>query len=331
MITAVAPVRVCDHGGWTDTWFGGPGRVLHLAVTPGIEVSIDGAAGPDPVVLEAATFGDRYAMVPGADRTPRHPLLEAVVDAWPPPPGRPVAIRVGSGVPPGCGTGTSAAVAVALIGALAALRSDPVNPRNIAYAAHQIEVEVLGWQSGVQDQLSAAFGGINYLEIDRYPEATVYPLPAWEELGAGLTLVFLGRSHHSSGVHDDVIRNLGSHRLEALAQLRAAAVAARAAVEAQDLEAFGQAMRANTAAQAALHPDLVGADARRVIEMAVARYSLGWKVNGAGGDGGSVTILSAGIEEKRSLEADVMTLDPRYQVIPIRISPVGLQVTGSVY
>ncbi len=269
--------------------------------------------------------------MPGSDRTPRHPLLEAVVDAWPPPQGRSVAIRVGSGVPPGCGTGTSAAVAVALIGALTALRSEPVKPRDIAYAAHRIEVEVLGWQSGIQDQLSAAFGGINYLEIDAYPDATVYPLPAWAELSAGLTLVFLGRSHHSSGVHDDVISNLGSHRLEALARLRAAAGAARAAVETRDLHAFGQAMQANTAAQASLHPDLVGADARRVIELAVARHSLGWKVNGAGGDGGSVTILSAGTEEKRSLEADVTILDPRYQVLPIRISPAGLQVTGSAY
>ena len=34
MITASAPVRVCDNGGWTDTWFGGPGRVLNIAVSP---------------------------------------------------------------------------------------------------------------------------------------------------------------------------------------------------------------------------------------------------------------------------------------------------------
>ena len=48
-------------------------------------------------------------------------------------------------------------------------------------------------------------------------------------------------------------------------------IAARDAVLAQDLDAFGQAMIANTEAQGSLHPELVGVDARRVIEMAAAQ------------------------------------------------------------
>ena len=57
-------------------------------------------------------------------------------------------------------------------------------------------------------------------------------------------------------------------------------------------------MIANTEAQRSLHPELVGVDARRVIEFAAAHGAIGWKVNGAGGDGGSVTILSATREAK---------------------------------
>ena len=30
VITASAPVRICDCGGWTDTWFAGHGRVFHI-------------------------------------------------------------------------------------------------------------------------------------------------------------------------------------------------------------------------------------------------------------------------------------------------------------
>ena len=85
MIEASAPVRICDNGGWTDTWFGGPGRVVNIAVTPGVEVSIRATAGPDPVVLDVENFGDRYPIVPGASRVARHPLLEAAIDALPPP------------------------------------------------------------------------------------------------------------------------------------------------------------------------------------------------------------------------------------------------------
>jgi D-glycero-alpha-D-manno-heptose-7-phosphate kinase len=329
VIEATAPVRICDNGGWTDTWFGGPGRVLNIAVVPGVAVSIRRTEGPEPVVLDVDSFGDRYAVVPGESRLPRHQLLEAAIDASPLPAGRAVEISVRSSVPPGCGTGTSAAVTVALLGALAALRFAEPSPRDVAYAAHQLELD-LGRESGIQDQLSAALGGINYLEIESYPEAIVHPLPYWEELSSGLTLVFLGRSHDSPALHRQVIEDVGCRGPEVFSGLRDAAVAAREAVLARDLVGFGQTMIANTEAQKAVHPELVGLDASRVIEAAAARDALGWKVNGAGGDGGSVTILSATIEAKLALQHHLAALDRRYQVLPVQVSSVGLQVRGTL-
>lgn len=330
MIEVSVPVRICDIGGWTDTWFGGPGRVLNVAVRPGVEVSIRTTSGPDPVVLDVGDSGECYSIVPGASRRARHSLVEAAIDALPPPRGLRVEVRVRSAVPAGCSAGTSAAVAAALLAGLAAVRSEQQSPRDLAYAAHRLEVDLLGVQSGIQDQLSVALGGINYLEIERYPEARVCTLPAWGELSRRLTLVFAGRSHDSSGMHHQVIGRVARHGSRAFAPLRDAAVAARDAVLAQDLRVFGQSMIANTTAQRSLHPDLVGADARRVIEFARLRGALGWKVNGAGGDGGSVTILNATREAKDALERRIALLDPRYRVLPIQISPVGLQVRGAL-
>jgi D-glycero-alpha-D-manno-heptose-7-phosphate kinase len=330
VITASAPVRICDHGGWTDTWFGGPGRVLNIAVTPGVEVSIRAATGPDPVVLDVEAFTDRYSIVPGASRVARYPLLEAAIDSLPPPGPLAIEVSVRSAVPAGCGTGTSAAVAVAMLGGLAAVRSEQLSRRDVAYAAHRLEVDILGAQSGIQDQLSSAFGGINYLEIESYPEATVHSLPAWEELGPLLTLLFLGHAHDSSGLHGQVIADLGRRGPGPFSRLRDAAAAARDAVFARDIEAFGRAMIANTEAQQALHPGLVGADATRAIEVARTLGAIGWKVNGAGGDGGSVTLLSATPEAKAALDRRVAGLDTSYQVLPIQISTVGLQVHGVV-
>ncbi len=327
MIEATAPVRICDCGGWTDTWFGGPGRVLNIAVTPGVEVTIRATTGTDPVVLDVAAFGDRYPVTPGASRTRRHPLLEAAIDARPPRGEGPVEVRVRSMVPAGCGTGTSAAVAVAVLGALAAARSEELSPLDVAYAAHRLEVEVLGAESGIQDQLSSALGGISFLEIERYPEANVTTLPAWDGLGPQLTLVFLGRPHDSSSVHRQVIENAAG-RSQVFARLRDAAVSARDAVLAQDLGAFGRAMIANTDAQRALHPELVGTDAERVIEAARAAGAIGWKVNGAGGDGGSLTILSPTPEVRVEIEPRITGLDPGYEVLPTQVSPLGLQVRG---
>ena len=329
MIEASVPVRICDNGGWTDTWFGGPGRVLNVAASPGVAVSINSVDGPDPVVVDARNFGERYAVIPGAPRNPRHALLEAAVDARPPPGNRSVEVVVRSAVPPGCGTGTSAAVAVAMLGALAAARGERLPAREIAYEAHRLEVEVLGGETGIQDQLCAALGGINYLEIEPYPHATVQSLPAWEELGARLALVYLGRAHDSSEVHRRVIDDAPAHG-EVFARLRAAATAARDAVLAQDLARFGASMIANTEAQRSLHPELIGSDARRVIGLAERHGAIGWKVNGAGGAGGSVTLLSASMEDQRALEERVRELNPSYEVLPIAMSRTGLRVTGDV-
>jgi D-glycero-alpha-D-manno-heptose-7-phosphate kinase len=326
VIRASTPVRVCDLGGWTDTWFGGPGRVLNIAVQPGIEVRISTTSGPKPVVLDVASFGHRYAVTPGEPRTPRHPLLEAAVDSLPPPVGTAVEISITSEVPSGCGGGTSAAVTVALVGALAALRNDELSPRQVAYAAHALEVEVVGRQSGIQDHLSAALGGTNFLTIDDYPAAAVETLPMWERLNALLTTVYVGQDHVSDHIHRAVIDRAATDKDHAFARLRAAAEAGRQAWCSEDLEGFGMAMIANTDAQSALHDALVGHDATRVIEMATACDAIGWKVNGAGGDGGSLTLLSREPSAKAALEEAIRHLDGRFQVLPLHVSPHGLTV-----
>ena len=59
--------------------------VEHRRSAPGVDVSIGATAGPDPVLLGVKTSGDRYPVVPGAARTPRHPLVEAAIDMFPPP------------------------------------------------------------------------------------------------------------------------------------------------------------------------------------------------------------------------------------------------------
>ena len=144
--------------------------------------------------------------------------------------------------------------------------------------AHRLEVEILGLESGIQDQLSAAIGGINYLEIEHVPGSHRVSLADLGGAGARLTLVFLGRAHDSSEVHRQVIEEC--KRGSRLLRLRDAAAAARDAVLARDLGAFGQSMIANTEAQGSLHPELVGVDARRVIEIARATGRSGGRSTG---------------------------------------------------
>lgn len=334
-MNAVAPIRICDNGGWTDTWFAGHGKVFNIGVSPYVEVQASvhpvGALA-DRVVLNAENYGDRYAFAPGASPG-RHPLLEATVDHIGVPEDVSVAINVHSDAPAGCSTGTSAAVTVALIAALDALTPGRMTRHEIAAASHRVEVERLGMQSGIQDQLCAAYGGINFIEIHAYPHASVsqitVPDPVWWELDRRLAVVFLGRAHVSSAVHARVIASLdraGGASPE-LDVLRRAAEDARDAVLAADVPALGRAMISNTEGQRALHEDLVGADARTVIDLATDHGALGWKVNGAGGEGGSVTLLCGpDRRRRRDLLRAVVEAEPRFRVIPASLSRHGVRV-----
>ena len=189
---------------------------------------------------------------------------------------------------------------MALLGALDRLAGGHRTAHAIAGAAHAVETVHLRRQCGIQDQLCSAYGGVNFIEMPEYPRAVVSQLPLPDalrhELQRRLAVIFLGRAHSSSAVHEKVVQNLEQRGPDCpeLDALRAAAVRARDAVVAGDIAALGAAMRDNTATQATLHPELVHADAWRVIEIAAAHGAAGWKVNGAGGDGGSITLLGSG-------------------------------------
>jgi D-glycero-alpha-D-manno-heptose-7-phosphate kinase len=335
VVHAAAPIRICDNGGWTDTWFAGHGAVCNIAVSPFVEVEVRVhpiGAIPHRVGLDVENYGDRYGFDPSASPG-RHPLLEATIAEIGLPDDASVELTISSEAPAGCSTGTSAAATVALIGALDALTPGRMTPHEVADAAHRIEVDRLGIQSGVQDQLCAAYGGINFIEIRAYPHASVTQLSVpdalWSELDQRLVLIFLGRAHVSSDVHDRVIAGLerGGERSPHLDALRRAARDARDALDAADLVALGQAMVANTEAQRRLHPDLVGKAAQTAIDVAAANGAWGWKVNGAGGEGGSLTVLRGGDpEEKPRLLGALQEADPLFQCVPTQLSRDGLRI-----
>ena len=290
---ATAPVRVCDAGGWTDTWFAGAGQVCSLAVRPGVRVEVV-ARDDGEVTYER----------------PPTPLLEAAV-AEAGVVG--VHVSVQALVPPGSSLGTSAAVTVALLAALGVPR------RELAARAHRVETERLGLQSGVQDQAASAHGGASWIEVD-YPRSRrgsiAVPAPMWRALDQRLLTVFLGE-HRSSAVHEQVIDGLTTDP-SALETLRRCARRAADALSAGDLHAYGSALVANTEAQRDLHPALVSDDAQAMIDAAAEAGALGWKVNGAGGEGGSVTIVCG----------DRRPAVPEDRVLPLRLSRQGVRVTS---
>lgn len=335
-IIASAPVRIADNGGWTDTWFARQGAVVNIAVRPGVEVTLRARArnsGEAAVLLSVAETEEARPYEPGSGASCGHPLLESAIDIMGIPAGICAEISIASEIPAGASTGTSAAVTVALLAALARLHARTLPRHELAMLAHHVEMDVLGWQCGVQDQFAAAYGGITHVVITVFPEARVEALAVdahtRRELEQRLLLVYLGSAHQSSEVHRLVIGQLEEEgaRAPRLDALRGCAAEARAALLAGDLERFGRAMRANTDAQAMLHPALVGSVARRLIDIASATAAAGWKVNGAGGEGGSLTLLcGAGDAARRALVEAIEAEPGAHRIIPIRLCDEGVRV-----
>ncbi|NDJ87450.1 MAG: GHMP kinase [Chloroflexi bacterium] len=335
IVNSVAPIRVCDNGGWTDTWFAKYGEIFNIGVYPYAEVQIEVYSADtheNRVVIYAENYGERYALNMPAENWDRHPLLEAAINRMQVPDDLSFQITIYSEAPAGASTGTSAAVAVALIGALDRLTPGRLTAHEVAYTAQSVETDMLGLQCGIQDQLCSAYGGINFIQMHDYPHASVSQIfvsnDIWWELERRLVLIYLGNSHNSSQVHEKVIRELEDAGPEdkRLSDLRTTAARSRDAIYAGDFAALGQVMIANTESQGRLHPELISADAQRVIEIAKAHRAYGWKVNGAGGEGGSISILCGALShERRAMIRDIEQENPHFRHIPTYLSRFGLR------
>ena len=72
-----------------------------------------------------------------------------------------VHLHIDSASPPRSALGGSSAAAVAIVAAFYRLMGKKIDPVHVAWLAHYIEAGVAGVPCGMQDQLAAAFGGVN--------------------------------------------------------------------------------------------------------------------------------------------------------------------------
>jgi D-glycero-alpha-D-manno-heptose-7-phosphate kinase len=197
-------------------------------------------------------------------------------------------------------------VLVALLAAVdGLLGEDPVgvvDRTDLARRAHAVETGRAGREAGVQDHWAAALGHAQHLVVDTYPSVRARRLAladhVAEELAGRLVTVVFG-PHDSSAVHGEVVHALLScdgaahdRVRQATRRLAALAAEAAAALESGDVDAWAAVLTRSTRVQAELHPGLVGPAHQAAIDVAAALGAAGWKVNGAGGSGGSLTVVA---------------------------------------
>lgn len=283
--------------------------------------------------MKAENFGHTFRINPERPDYQCHPLLQAAISSMDIPAEYELEISIISHIPAGSSTGTSASVCVALLGGLDCLSPPRHNLEYLAYLAHRVETEKLKLESGIQDQICAAYGGICFIHMYQYPLARVSKLKLrkkiLKELKQRLCLIYLGKAHSSSRLHKQVISYLKGKDtpFKLLRRMSGLALQARNSLLQGDLKSLGKIMTENNECQRSLHHQLIPEEADLVIKVAQRYKAEGWKVNGAGGPGGSITVLASQNDKERQIMLEAIdSLGQGIKYIPTSLALTGLRV-----
>ncbi len=323
-IISRAPVRICDIGGWTDTWFYRNGAVFNFCINLYSYVYIiENGKKAIRIIsdnLDVQTFIKSHESI---EYDGKLDLIKAGIKMLNIHKG--LDIYVKTEAPPGSGMGTSASLAVALLSGLAKSDNLEIQPKEIAQLAHQLEVKELHLESGVQDQYAAAYGGTNYMEIC-YPSVNIEPIEIDKsrilELEKQLILIYIG-PRSSSEMHKAVIENYEKgdpFTIDSFRIMKNCAKKMKKAIN-SNIEAIGDVMNENWDAQKNLHPLMTNSLIKKAESIAFENKALGFKCNGAGG-GGSATILSK-IDNEHKLRKKL--IENGFTILPCKLCFEGVR------
>jgi D-glycero-alpha-D-manno-heptose-7-phosphate kinase len=299
VVRARAPLRLGLAGGGTDL----PsysrehgGAVLNATIDRYAFASIR-SRDDRKIFFEACDLGeeethDAAALLPASKLLLHRGVYERMVRDFCG--GAPLAVSVTTAVdaPMGSGLGSSSALVVALIEAYRAYLDLPLARYDVAQLAYEIERIDLGLAGGRQDQYSATFGGINFLEFLRDGEVIVNPLRFSEgvvnELESSLVVCFSGQSRASDAIIREQASGLASHTpdvLEAMHQLRQDAVDMKRAILMGDIDTVAVLLERSWLAKKRTAPGVSSPAIERLEVLARASGAIGAKVSGAGGGG----------------------------------------------
>jgi D-glycero-alpha-D-manno-heptose-7-phosphate kinase len=194
--------------------------------------------------------------------------------------------------PPGSGLGSSSAITVALVSAIAELLRLPVGDYQVADLAYRIERLEVGIKGGKQDQYATTFGGFNLIEF--HPGGTVLVLPLrlrpetiWE-LEHSLVFAYVGGGHVSDQIIENQVRNYETRRTEsvhAMDRLKVLTQDMKRALLVGDLREFGELLNLAWESKRQMAKGITNPKINELYDRAIEAGALGGKMSGAGGGG----------------------------------------------
>ena len=236
---------------------------------------------------------------------------------------RGVEIHHNGDLPARTGLGSSSSFTVGLLLALNALKGQMVNKYTLAQNAIELEQEKLRENVGVQDQISAAFGGFNRVNIfcdgSFQVDPVVLPQERLNGLRNHLLMFYTGVSRSASAIAADKIKAIPSKTAE-LKRMQAMVGEALDILSVGDYRAFGELLHESWMLKRSLAAAVAPEYVDEIYTTARAAGAWGGKLLGAGG--GGFMIFLATPERHAAIQKALETL----LAVPVEFDRKGAEV-----
>tara|TARA_B100000700_G_scaffold275468_1_gene321304 strand:+ start:860 stop:1855 length:996 start_codon:yes stop_codon:yes gene_type:complete len=218
----------------------------------------------------------------------RHPAVKAILEEMKF--SRGLEISYNADLPARSGLGSSSAFTVGLINALTALRGKMISKKALAQDAIRIEQEVIGEAVGSQDQIWAAYGGLNKIEFQKDGKFSISPIIMGEKnylsLESSLMLFFTGFSRVAPLIAQKKIDNF-KNKEEELNMLSTLASSAASSLQDKnyDIKKIGELIHEAWILKRELAEGVTTKEIDEIYKEGLRAGALGGKILGAGGGG----------------------------------------------
>jgi len=252
-----------------------------------------------------------------------------------------VHIQIESSSPPRSALGGSSSAAVALIAAFSRIfektgKDNLFSKRDIALLAYRIEGSVAGVPCGLQDQLSAAYGGVNTwywldgIKGSCFKKKAVYQKKFFKNFEKHLLLVYCGIPHMSKDINGKWAKQFVSGRYRELwVEIIACTHRFVDALNKHDFEYAAESMNEEMALRKKMTPEVLDPMGKNLVNSAVEN-NCGARFTGAGG-GGCIWAIGENKDIAKLKRAWESILSEREEshMLDVKIDSQGLIVTAS--
>jgi D-glycero-alpha-D-manno-heptose-7-phosphate kinase len=221
----------------------------------------------------------------------------------------------------GTGLGSSSTVTVGALNAMYQHQGEVRDAATLAREACEIEIDILGQPIGKQDQYIVAHGGLRFIRFK--PDGTVLvekvrlPDESHRWLGRQLMLFYTGITRSAGSVLKEQVSNIND-RFEVLRKMKQLAVQAKACLEQQAFNEFGELLHQGWVYKKQLASGISNGRIDAMYSAARQAGAIGGKISGAGG--GGFLLLYCPVERQD---------DVRKTLAPVRELPFTLERDGS--